>query len=113
MDHPTEFALIICNQRQPCNHRVRSDPEIVIFDHLASRFQLRPNRSVRFGRRFRQRERGQKLHKLAQSTVSCGSNASILLLARFLLCPPRLNRFARKLLPFFGAQLSNSCFAAF
>jgi transposase len=38
---------------------MRSDPEIVVSDHLASRFQFRPNRSVRFGRRFRQGDCGQ------------------------------------------------------
>ena len=43
---------------------MRSDPEMVVSDHLASRFQRRPNRSVRFDRRFRQGERWQKMHEL-------------------------------------------------
>lgn len=45
---------------------MRSDPEIVIADHLAPRFQLRPNRSIRFGRRFRQEECRQQMHELTQ-----------------------------------------------
>jgi len=64
---PPKFAFVVCNQCQPGSHGMRSDPEIVVSDHLALRFQLGTNRSVRFGRRFRQRERGQPMHKLAQS----------------------------------------------
>src|SRR5208282_6546155 len=71
--HPSKFAFIVCNQRQPCNHGMRSDPEIVVSDHLASRFQLRPNRSVRFCRRFRQGECGQHMHELTQSLKRCNS----------------------------------------
>lgn len=33
--HPPEFALIVCDQCQPGNHGMRSDPEIVVADHLA------------------------------------------------------------------------------
>ena len=45
---------------------MRSDPEMVVSGHFASRFQPRPNRSVRFDRRFRQGERWQKMHELTQ-----------------------------------------------
>src|ERR1700676_716284 len=61
-----EIRFIVCNQCQPCNHGMRSDPETVVSDHLASRFQRRPNRSVGFDRRFRQGERWQKMHELTQ-----------------------------------------------
>src|ERR1019366_8237833 len=64
--HSPKFAFIVCNQCQACNHGMRSDPEIVVSDHLPFRFQLRPNRSVCFGRRFRQGERGQQMHELPQ-----------------------------------------------
>ncbi len=34
--HPPKFAFVVCNQCQPSNHGMRSDPEIVVSDHLAS-----------------------------------------------------------------------------
>jgi hypothetical protein len=52
--HPAEFSFVVCNQRQPYRDCMRSDPQIVVSDRLALRFQLRPNRSVRFGGCFRQ-----------------------------------------------------------
>jgi len=64
--HPPKFAFIVCNQCQPCHHvcnqcqpchhGMRRDPKIVVSDYFASRFQLRPNRSVRFGRRRREND---------------------------------------------------------
>ncbi len=57
---------MVGNQCQPRNYGMRRDPEIVIADYLAHRFQFRPNRSISFGCRFRQGERGQQLQKLTQ-----------------------------------------------
>jgi hypothetical protein len=54
--HPPKFAFIVCNQCQPCHHGMHRDLKIVVSDHFASRFHLRPNRSVRFGRRRREND---------------------------------------------------------
>ena len=52
--HPPELPFVVCNQGQPCCHGMRRDPQIVVSDHLALRFQLGANRSIGFGRCVRQ-----------------------------------------------------------
>ena len=64
--HPSEFVLIVGDQRKPRSQSVCRDPEVVGADHLASAFEFGPDKAVDFSCLLIEGQRRHQLEKLAE-----------------------------------------------
>src|ERR1700693_181224 len=94
--HPPELSLVIGDQRQSCRQRVRSNPEIVVADHLALRLQLGTHLSVGFGSAFRQSQSRQQADQLPEPLQSCRPLSTLgSAVEQFAIRDDRKRRFSR------------------